>query len=205
MEQTDKNEIIPEQKTGAKTDIESSHELSSLEEAREFFKVCRLRLLNVNDWGKLAGVASADFKLTDASGNEIQRPEAQVGDHFKINIPGPGTVTGEGYDWVKIESIEDNTNDNADEALAIRVRPATSPVNANPDVAHFFTDEATSSFVVERRGNAVYAGVHGRNEKPNTKADAAVDKTRNAMVALGAMAGFSNVQWKKLVNGVLGK
>jgi hypothetical protein len=204
MEQTHKNDLVPEQKSGAKTDIEATQTFSSVEEASEFYKLCRQRLLNINEWGNLAGVASADFILTDSSGNELTRNEANVGDHFKINIPGPGTVSGEGYDWVQIENIEANSS-NADESVAIQVRPASSPTNANSDVAHFFTDDATSTFVVERRGTTVYAGVHGRNEKRNTKAEAVVDKTRNAMVALGAVAGFSDVQWKSLVNGILGK
>jgi hypothetical protein len=47
--------------------------------------------------------------------------------------------------------------------------------------------------------------VHGRNEKPNTEANAVIDKTRNTMVATGAIVGFSSAQWKSLVNGLLGK
>src|SRR5687767_1341785 len=137
MEQTDKNELVPEQKAGAKTDIESTQSFNSLDEAKEFYNLCKQRLLNINDWGKLAGVASADFKLTDKAGNELQRHEAHVGDMFKINIPGPGTVTGEGYDWVQIENINPDSS-HADESLAIQVRPASAPTNSNTDVAHFF-------------------------------------------------------------------
>jgi hypothetical protein len=202
MEQ-DNRDIIPEQKTGAKTDVISTEEFASLEEAKVFFQQCKQRLLDINRWTELGG---ADFKLADQQGNEVGRTVPEVGDHFKIDIPGPGTLTGEGYDWVKIESIEDKTGASEEEELvAIRVRPAGNPNNEKTDVAHFFTDEATSSFIVQRRGTTVSAEVHGRNEKPNTAAEAVIDKTRNTMVAAGAMVGFSEVQWKSLVKGLLGK
>lgn len=205
MEQSNSG-IVPEQKTGAKTDVVSTEEFPSIDEARAFFQQCKQRLLNINGWSKLGGKASADFKLADKDGNEVQRSVAERGDHFKIDIPGPGTITGEGYDWVKIEDIEDSTDGTEDqEVVALRVRPTGNPNNDKTDVAHFFTDEATSSFIVQRKGNVVSAEVHGRNEKPNTAADAVIDKTRNTMVAAGAMAGFSEVQWKSLVNGLLGK
>jgi hypothetical protein len=199
-------DIIPEQNTGAKTDVESSKEFKLTEETKAFFEVCKQRLLNINGWSKLSGIAGANFKLADKDGNEIEREVAQKGDYFKIDIPGPGPVTGDGYDWVQIEDIEDQTNNQGEyQVVAIRVRPATNPKNSKADVAHFFTNEATSSFIVERKGNVVTAGVHGRNEKPNTRAKAVVDKTRNVMVATGAFIGFSEAQWKSLVNGILGK
>ncbi len=131
---------------------------------------------------------------------------AQVGDHFKINIPGPGTNTGEGYDWVTIEAIEDDTNAEAEtESVLVRVRPAENPTNEKKDVAHFFTDDASSSFTVHRQGNKVTAGVHGRNEVPNTGAESLLDKARNAAVAVGAIIGLSTPQWKSLSKGLLGK
>jgi hypothetical protein len=47
--------------------------------------------------------------------------------------------------------------------------------------------------------------VYGRNEKPNTKAETAVDKARNTAVATGAISGFAKLQWKSLVNGLVNK
>jgi hypothetical protein len=198
-------EIIPQQEKGAKTDIESSVECGTVEEAKELFQNAKLRLLNVNNWHHLCGAVTATFKLTDEAGNEVNT-EAETGKYFKIDIPGPGTVTGEGYDWVRIEKIEDKEEaSTSDEIVAIKVRPAGNPNNTKTDVAHFFTDEATSSFIVQRTGKVVSAEVHGRNEKPNTDANAVIDKTRNTMVATGAIVGFSSAQWKSLVNGLLGK
>lgn len=61
------------------------------------------------------------------------------------------TKTGEGFDWVKVEAIEENEDIKEDrEFVVMRVRPSTNPLNDNKDVAHFFTDKATSNFVVLR-------------------------------------------------------
>jgi len=57
--------------------------------------------------------------------------------------------------------------------------------------------------MVKRKETSISAEVHGRNEKPNTKADATVDVARNAAVATGAISGFAKLQWKSLVNGLL--
>ena len=150
----------------------------------------------------MAGSLSAEFTLTDQNGRKLER-KPQKGDYFKINIPAPGIQTGEGYDWVQIEEILDEA-EGANEATAIRVRPASSPVNANPDVAHFYTDEATSNFIVKREGRKITAGVYGRNEKPNVKkAESLLDKARNALVGAGGVSGFSKLQWQALIKGLL--
>jgi hypothetical protein len=193
------NDIVPDQHTGAKTDAEHSITAESDEQAGKIFETAKRRLLDVNHWQQLCGKASAKFTLTDAEGNEVNR-SAQVNDHFKINIPAPGSVTGEGYDWVQVETIEENEDG---QLLAIRVRPATDPRTPGDDVAHFFKDAATSTFAVEKKGNKVMARVHGRNEEPNTTSEKVIDKVRNAIVAIGAMIGLSTPQWQSLVKGLL--
>ena len=191
--------IIPEQQTGTAVDVEDNVECSNEEEAKNFFQQVKERLLNINAWHQYAGTLSADFRLTDGDGNEVNR-KPQKGDYFKINLPAPGIKTGEGFDWVQIEEIMESS----DESIAIRVRPASSPINNRKDVAHFYTDEATSNFIVKREGNKVTAGVYGRNEKPNVKeTDSLLDKARNAVVGTGGISGFSKLQWKALVNGLL--
>jgi hypothetical protein len=197
------NELIPENRSGMETNTESTAECRDEAEAKEFFSLVRQRLLHVNGWHELAGTGTADFALTDSSGNEVAR-NAQQGDHFRIDIPGPGPATGDGYDWVQVEAVEEEHNGD-NECVAIRVRPATNPLNEKTDVAHFFTDDATSSFIVKRESNRITAGVYGRNEKPNTKADTVTDKLRNAAVGTGAITGFSKLQWKSLVNGLVKK
>ncbi len=192
---------IPVQETGAATDVIEKKNFDSLANARSAFLQARDLLLDVNNWHTLCGAASSKFILTDSDGKEIQR-NAQEGDHFKIDVPGPGSATGEGYDWVKIECIEEKINGN-EGVVCITVRPATNPNNANPDIAHFFTEEASSSFVVRQKGLEVNAEVHGRNEKPNTNAEQKIDKIRNFLFGIGATAGASKLQWTSLVKGLL--
>lgn len=193
---------IPEHEGGVDVNVEDSVKLSSEKEAQNFFGVVKDRLLNVNHWKEWAGALSASFQLTNEQGQEIDA-KPQQGNYFKINIPAPGIVTGEGYDWVQIEEVKEEA-ENDGEYIAIRVRPAPSPVNENSDVAHFYTDEATSNFIVRRDGTKVTAGVYGRNEKPNVKeADTMIDKIRNAVVGTGGVSGFSKLQWKALVSGLL--
>lgn len=199
MEHPEEN--VPEQHTGVQSNTESTQKFATEKEAIGFFKIVKDRLFQVGRWQEWAGIGSARFWLTDAAGNEISRAP-QTGDHFKIDIPGPGNRTGDGYDWVRVEAVEE-TNDAAADCVLIRVRPATNPQNENKDVAHFFSEEATSNFLVKRIGTTVSAAVLGRNEKPNTSADAVVDKLRNTAVASGAVTAFSKLQWKALVNGLV--
>lgn len=196
--------VIPEHESGVKTDFFESVECEDEEEASQLFEISKQRLFNVNDWHTLCGAVTAVFKLTDEAGNEI-RNTPRKGYFFKIDIPGPGSSTGDGFDWVEIEEIKETSDAAPDQIVAIKVRPAGNPKNDKTDTAHFFSNEASSSFIVKRSGKHVTAEVHGRNEKPNTKADAIIDKTRNALVATGAVAGFSAAQWKSLVKGLLGK
>ncbi|HEX2606987.1 MAG TPA: hypothetical protein VHK91_06390 [Flavisolibacter sp.] len=196
----DPDELIPDQKTGLSTNTESIAAFPDEKQASEFYKIARDRLLDVNRWQDWAGTATAQFILTDSSGKEVNR-SARKGDHFKIDIPGPGSLSGEGFDWVRIEAIETSESDSL--FTAIQVRPATNPLNERKDVAHFFSDEATSSFIVRLIDCQVIAGVYGRNEKPNVKAETLLDKARHTAIATGAVSGLSKLQWKSLVNGLV--
>lgn len=204
METSEHNDdVVPNQRVGKKFDTLEEFKAESDTQAKEVFERAVARLLDVNRWGEICGAMSANFTLTDKNGNE-KGETVEVGDHFKIDIPGPGPRTGDGYDWVEVEEIEDARNPSGDEErVTVRVRPSPSPDNASPDVAHFFSNNATSSFRVCRIGDTVTAEVHGRNETPNTSTDDNVDKVRNAMVGTGATAGMSFPQWKSLVKGLL--
>ena len=67
------NDIIPENQSGLETNTESSVTLNSIEEARSFYEIAKQRLLDVNNWHAVSGALTADFQLTDASGNEVNR------------------------------------------------------------------------------------------------------------------------------------
>jgi hypothetical protein len=202
-EKSSVEDIIPEQQSGIETNTETSVEFNSPEEAKIFYQKVKRRLLNVNDWHRFAGTLTADFQLTDKEGKEVNRT-AEKGDHFKIDIPGPGPVTGDGFDWVRVEAIEEKEEEDM-QSIALRVRPAANPNNEIKDVAHFFSVEATSCFMVKRQKNTVTAAIYGRNEKPNTDTETIVDKARNTAIATGAITGFAKLQWKSLVNGLVRK
>jgi hypothetical protein len=199
-----KEKIIPSQKDGGKKDIEHSVTAVDNDDARKLFVIARNRLLDVNNWDKVSGVLSAKFHLTDSSGSEVDRT-AEQDDYFKIGLPAPGPADGRGFDWVKIEAIEEKSDTSGPyESIGIRVRPASDPTQNGENVAHFFNSDATSTFLVERHEKKVTASVFGRNEKPNTKeTDKVVDKIRNAVVGAGAIAGLSNIQWKSLITGLI--
>ena len=194
---------IPPQHTGDRSDVEEHIETSTPRQAHSTFVEASRRLLGINEWKDLSGPLSASFLLTDNSGNKLDRAP-KPGDFIRINIPGPGTATGEGYDWVRIESIDDRPNPAGnEESLAMRVRPVASPVNNEQDVAHFFDDTATSTFMIERKDLRVTASVHGRNEQPNKDVERPVDKMRNAVVANMATSGVAARQWTMLTKGIL--
>lgn len=195
------SEQVPQQHTGTEMNAVEKVELGSEAEAIHFFKTVAERLLDVNRWAIFAGSALSHFFLTDSSGNPVDR-KAVKGDLIKIDIPGPGTKAGEGYDWVKIEEINVQVLDGG-EILSMRARPVPNPLADATDTAHFLSDEATSTFQVKRIGNTIYAEEHGRNEVPNTDMGNTLDNIRNTFVGWGAKMGFSYPQWKALVKGLL--
>lgn len=203
MEEKNYTGIVPEQNTGQQIDAESSVELDSSEQAKDFFEAVKNRLQNVNEWEKYAGTLSANFQLVDQAGAEVQRP-AQKGDYFKIDIPGPGTKSGDGYDWVQIEEAESTSAPDV-ESFGFRVRPAQNPQNKNDDIAHFYSPESTSSFTVTREKNKVTAAIYDRNTKPNKETDSITDKVRDAVVGTAGTIAFSKIQWKSLTDGLLNR
>jgi len=195
--------LIPEQEEGRKITAEAKLELKDVYEAEQFYKEARQRLLFIHDWGKIAGKLSADFQLTDDQGMEVDRL-AQRGDYFRIDIVGPGSHAGDGYDWARVEDIKEVSRDNID-SIAIRVRPASNPQSSNPSVAHFFSEKSTSTFVITREGNTVSASIYDRNIEANEETKEPVDKLRNAVVGLGAKHGLSKLQWNALAEALVKK
>jgi hypothetical protein len=194
---------VPEQNEGSKMDITAHIALDSPEAARAFYQIAKSRLLNVYNWYEVCEVPVSTFLLTDPDGKEVKRP-VQEGDYLKIDIPGPGSSTGDGYDWVKVESLQEESLNQAD-TISMTVRPTANPLNQTEDTAHFFKDTATSTFQVKRIANEVYAEVHGRNELANTETGQVTDNIRNTLVGWSAKLGLSFPQWKSLVTGIVKK
>lgn len=197
------NRGIPEQEKGVSSDTLHTMDMLSVEKAKQLYAEAKSRLLDVNHWDIWSAGVTSKFILADANGKRILR-QARQGDYFKIDIPGPGPQSGQGYDWVAIEKIEEVKRPDDDaETLVMQVRPSSGPESSDRSPAHFFDEQATSSFRVTRTGRRVIAGVHGRNESPNGHTGSVTDNLRNVIMALGAMAGFSKMQWKNLVKGII--
>lgn len=197
------NNQIPEQYQGGKLDTTAEVKLPDVSAALGFYQVAKNRLLNVSGWSEICKVPLSTFTLTNAHGEPLQRLAAE-GDYLKIDIPGPGTHAGDGFDWVKIEKIiEEDTADGA--LLSLQARPVANPANEDPSTAHFFTSQATSTFQVRLSGATVSAEEHGRNEVPNTDTSNIADNLRNTLVGWTAKIGLSYPQWKSLVKGIVEK
>jgi hypothetical protein len=196
-------EHVPEQVKGSEMNAVERLDLEDANEALHFFDIVKQRLLDVNKWENLAKLPMSSFRLCDRSGQEIQG-QAKEGDYIKIDIPGPGTQSGGGFDWVIIESINADQDTSA-EYLSMRVRPAANPTGDDTAIAHFLEEDATSTFQVKRMGNTIYAEEHGRNEVPNKHTEKGMDNIRNTLVGWGAKLGLSYPQWKSLVSGLISR
>lgn len=188
---------VPSQVSGAFHDTESKVECISSEEATSKFEIVKSRFFSINNWKEYAGKLTAEFYLLDNSGKEkIEIPEK--GDLVKIKIPAPGNPEGEGYDWVKIMEIRTEP-----ERCLMTMQPTFDPQNPDKEIAHFYTDNASSTFIVQHIGKNLFASVHGRNEQPNTQDISLLGKVRNSTVALMGIVGMAKIEWKNLIDGFL--
>lgn len=192
---------VPEQHTGSKIDTTAQVEFAAAAEAIAFYAIAKNRLLNAYEWSEICKVPLSVFALTDSQGNTVKRP-AQEGDYLRIDIPGPGTHSGDGFDWVRVEKISEEFTEDA-ATISMQVRPAANPASADTSTAHFFTAMATSTFQIKRIGTVVSAEEHGRNEVPNTDTSHLGDNIRNTLVGWSAKIGLSYPQWKSLVKGIV--
>ncbi|MEH3112873.1 hypothetical protein [Pedobacter terrae] len=194
-----KNDLVPQQLVGSQMDVVEERKLNSLIQAQEFFAAAEKRLLAVNEWGKISGLS--DFKVFTPEGKEAMR-SAQKEDFIRIDIPGPGPLSGDGFDWVMVEEIK-SEHDGDQEMIGMCVRPCSSPLNQDKEVAHFLKDHAASTFIIRRDRIRVWAEEHGRNEQANVDDGTLIDRARNLIVGFSAKLGLSYPQWKLLVKGLL--
>ena len=191
--------LVPDNTIGKAVDINHTIKLNK-EEAKSTYNLARGRLMNPDCWRNLAGVGTAEFELISANEDFKQ---VQENDYLRINIPGPGSIVGDGYDWVKVEKIEENNFSETDRSIGLKLRASSNPNNDTTDTAHFFKKEATSTFIIKQEDNVVTASYYGRNEVPNVENVSMLDKVRNTVVATGAAIGLSELQWNALIKGFL--
>ena len=127
-----------------KTGASAQQETATRHDAILLFEKARARLLDVNRWQELAGPGSAEFRLCDASGKELNRTRPAIGDLVRIKLPAPSNSEGSGYDWVRVEEFESHKDLLKDQDIfGFRVRPVSSPFDRDDTTAHFYTSAAT--------------------------------------------------------------
>jgi hypothetical protein len=201
MKRKDDTGIIPPQYTGLEKETDASIELKDIDEAKTFYKVAKDRLLEVNNWHLVGGTISATFQLHDATGVKVNR-HAKKNDYLRIEIPGPGNAGGDGYDWVTIEALNE-VSEGENESIGFSVRPCKNPFSNKDEIAHFYSEDATSNFIVIREDTKVTASIVDKNLKPNARADSLKDKIRDVAVGIGAIGLFSKIQWQGLADGIV--
>ena len=169
-------------------------------DAEAAYATLRARLLDVNGWETLNVSMHTAFALYDASGAWVDRVP-MPGDFIRIDLRGPGSPAGSGYDWVCITELTEQKEEPV--WTAFTVRPSRVPGATTGPTAHFFTQEATNTFIVRKLGNCLYAEVHGRNERSNLPDDSLADRMRNRAVALAGKVGLGKVQWQDWTDGMI--
>lgn len=194
---------IPQQTEGQYSDAIHFIDSPTQQLAHNLFLLAKNKLKDISQWHKYSGVLSSKFAVTDAQGNEVYKLAA-VGDLFSIDLPGPGPLAGGGFEWVRIEAMDEVIDEQGDsEYITMTVTPVANPKHPDKSIAHFFDHHSTNTFIIERHLNRVTAASHGRNEKPNNTDTNIFDTVRNTLVALSAREGLSLPQWKSLMKGLL--
>lgn len=192
--------FLPVQTTGKQVDLDYAVRADSPTAASAIFKKAKSLLLQPHLWQSLAGAATAGFALGTPNATSLLLKE---GDFVNIDIPGPGGKLGGGLDWTQVKAINENVLPGTSESWGITLAASNNPETGSADTAHFFEQISTSSFLLQRTADEVKISYHGRNEVPNRHTGSTLDNIRNTLVAAGAAAGLSEVQWTALIKGVL--
>ena len=201
MKQQDHIGIVPAQFVGQEIEVEATKELKDEAGAKSLYNMAKRKLLDVNNWKKIAGAISAQFQIIDDKGETVTR-DVKKGDYLRINIPGPGSKEGDGYDWVLVEELKE-INMGSLQSVGFRVRPTENPFGEKNETSHFYSKEATSSFIICRENSKLISWIIDRNLLPNTESGSLVDKVRDVVVGVSAIAGLSKVQWQQLADGLI--
>jgi hypothetical protein len=197
------SEIIPKQLTGDQTGVTSKLKLNTRHDALLLFQAAVKRLLDINNWQKICGGSGAEFRLTDEKGEPIDGLNPKTGNLIRIKLPATQTKGGDGFDWFRIEEFEENKSLLSDsEFFGFRVHPVESPETSTGNSSHFYTNNATITFLIIRYSHTVFALEREKNEMADDS-NSWINKIRNKLVAIAAKIGVSKQQWQKLVNGLL--
>ncbi len=193
---------IPAQLKGDFHNIVSMQCANTVDIAVKDFEELQLRLKSVNEWDSFSAKIKAKFFIIDPKTNQTTS-ELKVGNLVKIDIPGPGSPSGSGYDWTEIIDVQNGIENQNCPFFAFTLRPCPAPDSDDETVAHFYNKESTNTFIVRRMGTCVYAEVHGRNQIENTSDAPLLDIVRNKAVAIGSKFGIGSLNWMGFASALL--
>jgi len=186
---------------GKEIEAEATKDLNDETDAKRSYKEAKKKLLDVNNWKKIAGAITANFQIIDEKGKVVNR-EVKKGDYLRIDIPGPGSKEGDGYDWVLVEELNEIDKGSL-QSVGFRVRPHENPFGEKNETAHFYSKDATSSFIITRENSKIISWIIDRNLLPNTESGSLGDKVRDVAVGVSGIAGFCRIQWQGLADGLI--
>lgn len=161
---------------------------SSETEAKNVFQRLIQKLFNIEQWNAESNLSS--FALFDENGFAKMEKIPAVGDFIRISLPGSGKD-----DWVKIVEIHD-----AADEIVLTVQPSSNPTDKedNSTTSHFFTNDSTNNFCLQKKGIELNFYVIGLGEKSNIKDTSGIVETvRNFATAnIGHFLGIQKAQWQ---------
>lgn len=193
---------IPLQREGEFHDVVSMHCAENIEMALRKFESVERRLISVNDWHSLSPNVKAKFQQFHSETHE-PTSALKVGNFIRIEIPGPGNPSGNGYDWTKISDIQIGSDNEILPFFAMTIIPCAAPDTTENTVAHFYGDESSNTFVIRRIGDCLYTEVHGRNQLANTSDVPLLDSIRNKAIVLGSKIGIGSLNWLAFSEAIL--
>lgn len=185
--------LLPINTIGSENNAASIVICNSEKEAFDQFRKLSAKLVEVNNWNGYASKNPTDFYLYSKENNKSAN--AQLNDLVKIKMPAPKNSLGNGFDWVIVNQL-DSIEQTETKVFLLQMKPHSCAESANGNIAHFYTEDASNTFVLAKKDKTVQFSIHGRNEVPNTKKVGLVCAIRNFFVASGGIFGGSKVQWQ---------
>lgn len=189
----DVQHLLPVNIIGSENNAVSFIDCNSETEAFDRFRRFSQKLTEINGWNQYAGKNPTSFYLHSKEENKLA--VTQLNDLIKIKMPAPENKLGNGFDWVAVNKIE-NIEEREVKVFLLQMRPHSCAESANGNIAHFYTQEASNTFILAKKNKIIQFSIHGRNEVANTNRVGFLHSLRNFFVAGGGIFGGSKVQWQ---------
>lgn len=191
--------FIPRQRIGVSRDAQGCSAIVS----DYYFDAIKANLLNVNNWSTYTGITKTYFTLFDQQGVEAFRAPL-VKDLIRIEFPiiSPNKQLSPLYDWVEIKDFQQIRTEYY-QAVIMQLCPTKCPTIGSQCANHFFTDDASNTFILIQTADLLSLSIHGRNEFPNIFIESKLKAFRNLMIAGLGFVGASKHLWENIARGIV--